>query len=125
MHSANMKNKCKFSSPHMLLFYSLVKDYLRKICGFLFLKISIYRCKVFIRTTYIVTVSLGMGIQTSLISAQPSHQVLVALIKLRNASISLIMSVCLSIPPLAWKNSAPAGRIVVKLDVRLLFENLS
>jgi len=79
---------------------------------------------LFIRTTYIVAVSLGMGIQTSLISAQQSHQLLGAFIKMRKASIRLIISVCLSVPPSAWNNWAPTGRIVVKLDVRLFFENL-
>jgi hypothetical protein len=41
--------------------------------------------------------------------------------KLRKATISFVMSV----RPSAWNNSAPAGRIFVKFDIWVYFENLS
>ena len=44
-----------------------------------------------------------------------------AFIKLRKATLSFVMSVCLS----AWKNSAPTGRILMKLDILAFFKNLS
>jgi len=42
--------------------------------------------------------------------------------KLRKAAISFVMSVFL--PP-AWNNSAPAGGIFKKFDIRVFFENVS
>jgi hypothetical protein len=33
--------------------------------------------------------------------------------------------VCLSVRPSAWHNSAPIGRIFMKFDIRVFFENLS
>jgi hypothetical protein len=41
--------------------------------------------------------------------------------KLRNATITFVMSVCLS----AWNNSAPTGRIAIKFGIWGLLENLS
>ena len=41
------------------------------------------------------------------------HRVFSALAKLRKATISFVMSVCLS----AWNNSVPTGRILMKLDI--------
>ena len=46
---------------------------------------------------------------------------LAAFVKLRNATVSFDMSVCLS----AWNNSAPTGRIFMKFGISLIFENLS
>jgi hypothetical protein len=40
---------------------------------------------------------------------------------LRKATISFVMSIC----PSAWNNSAPTGRILMKLDVWGFFKNLS
>ena len=44
--------------------------------------------------------------------------------KLRKATISFVMSVCPSVRPSAWNNSAPTGRIVMKVDIWVFFENL-
>ena len=44
-----------------------------------------------------------------------------AFAKLRLATISFVMSVCLS----AWNNSAPTGRSFTTFDVRVFFENMS
>ena len=41
--------------------------------------------------------------------------------KLRKATISFIMSLCLS----TWNNSATSRRILMKLDIRTFFEKLS
>jgi hypothetical protein len=50
-------------------------------------------------------------------------------LKLRKAAVSFVMSVrlsvCLSACPSSWKTSAPTGRIFMKLNIRLFFENLS
>jgi hypothetical protein len=43
----------------------------------------------------------------------PLDSFLVAFAKLRNATISFFMSVCLS----AWNNSASTGQILMKLDI--------
>ena len=39
--------------------------------------------------------------------------------KLRNANISYVtcLSICLSVRPSAWNNSAPNGRILTKFDI--------
>jgi hypothetical protein len=44
-------------------------------------------------------------------------QFLDAFVKSRKATISFIMSVCLSVHPSAWKNSGPTGRIFMKFDI--------
>ena len=44
--------------------------------------------------------------------------------KLWKATVSFTMSVCLSLNS-AWKISAPTGRIFMKRDISILFENLS
>ena len=45
-----------------------------------------------------------------------------AVAKLQKATISFVTSVCLS----EWNNSAPTGRIMMKLDIlEFFFENLS
>ena len=49
-----------------------------------------------------------------------SSSFLGAFAKLRKATISFIMSVC----PYAWNNSAPTGRIFMKLDILVSFEYL-
>jgi hypothetical protein len=41
--------------------------------------------------------------------------------KLRKACTSFAISVCLS----AWNNSAPSGRIIMKFDIWVFFENMS
>jgi hypothetical protein len=46
--------------------------------------------------------------------------ILGAFAKLRKATISCIMSVCPSIRLAAWKNSAPIGRMLMKLIFELL-----
>ena len=45
--------------------------------------------------------------------------------KLRKATISFTMSVCLSIRPSAWNNSAPTKWIFIKFDIWLSFDTLS
>jgi len=47
-----------------------------------------------------------------------------AFAKLRKATISFVMSVRLSLGPLEKKNWAPSGRIFMKFDIRVFFENL-
>ena len=47
-----------------------------------------------------------------------------AFAKLRKATDSFVMSVCLSIRLSAWNNSATNGRIFMKFDAWLFFENL-
>ena len=44
-----------------------------------------------------------------------------ALAKVRKATVSLVMSV----RPSAWNNLAPTGRIFMKFDMRVFFENIS
>jgi len=52
--------------------------------------------------------------------------------KLRKATISFVMSVCLyiclsvrpSVRPSVWNNSAPTGRISMKIDIWIFFETL-
>ena len=52
-----------------------------------------------------------------------------AFTKLRKATISFVMYVCLpvrpSVRPSWWNRSAPTGRIFIKFDIWLFFENLS
>ena len=53
-----------------------------------------------------------------------------AFAKLRKVAISFVMSVCLSVclssvRPYEWNNSAPTGRIFMKFDIWVFFENLS
>jgi len=45
--------------------------------------------------------------------------------KLRKATISFVMSVCLSVCPSAWNTSAPTEWIFIKLDIWTFFENPS
>ena len=45
------------------------------------------------------------------------------LAKLRTATVCL--SVCLSVRPSTWNNSAPTGRICMKFDIWVFFQNLS
>ena len=44
--------------------------------------------------------------------------------KLQEATINFAMPVCSSVHPFTWNNSAPTGRIFIKFDIRVLFENL-
>ena len=46
-----------------------------------------------------------------------SHRFLVAFANLRKSTISFVMTVRLSVRPSARNNSAPTGRIFVKLDI--------
>ena len=48
-----------------------------------------------------------------------------AFAKLRKATISFVVSVCLFVRPSTWNNSAPSERIFMKLCIREFFENLS
>jgi len=41
------------------------------------------------------------------------------------AAVSIVMSVCLSVRPSAWNSSATTGRILIKFDIWVLYENLS
>ena len=43
----------------------------------------------------------------------------------QNCEKQLFASLCLSIRPSAWSNSAPTGRIFMKFDIWVFFENLS
>ena len=43
----------------------------------------------------------------------------------KNCEERLPILSCLSVCPSAWKNSAPTGRIFMKFDIWLFFENLS
>ena len=45
--------------------------------------------------------------------------------KLRKTTVSFVMSVCLSVCPSAWNNSAPSGRIFMKFDISVFLENLT
>ena len=49
------------------------------------------------------------------------HSLLGAFAKLQKATIIFVMSVRLS----AWNNSAPTGRIFMKFDTSVVFENVS
>jgi hypothetical protein len=48
-----------------------------------------------------------------------------AFANLRKATISFVMSVCLSISASVWNNSAPTSRIFVKFNIWVFFENIS
>ena len=50
------------------------------------------------------------------------HTFLGAFAKLWKATISFVLSVCLSVYPSAWNNSAPAGRIVMKCNHLSIFQ---
>jgi hypothetical protein len=45
--------------------------------------------------------------------------------KIAKATFNFVMSGCVPVRPSAWNNLAPTGRIFMKFDVLLLFENLS
>ena len=48
--------------------------------------------------------------------------------KLRNATVSFVMNVLyvsVSVPSCAWDNPAPTGRIFMKFDISVFFENVS
>ena len=51
-----------------------------------------------------------------------------AFAELRKATISFVMSLCVSVRllvcPSTWNNSAPTGRIFMKFDTSVFFENL-
>jgi hypothetical protein len=47
-----------------------------------------------------------------------------AFAKLRKATTSVVMSVCPSVRPSAWNNWASIGRILIKFDIWVFFENL-
>jgi len=44
-----------------------------------------------------------------------------AFTEFRKATMSFVMSVCPSVSPSAWNNSAPTGRIFVKVDIWIFF----
>jgi len=46
-----------------------------------------------------------------------------AFARLRKATFSVVMSVCLSVRPSAYNNSASIGRIFIKCDIWEFFEN--
>ena len=48
-----------------------------------------------------------------------------AFAELRKATISFVMSACLSVSLSACKDSAPSGGIYAKFDIGLFFKNLS
>jgi len=54
---------------------------------------------------------------------------LLAITKLRKATVTFVMSVCLSVYMsvllFAWNTSSRTGRILIKFDIWVLFENLS
>jgi hypothetical protein len=50
---------------------------------------------------------------------------LVAFAKLWKTTITFFMSVCLSVRPSGWNNSAPTARIFMKFDISILFESMS
>jgi hypothetical protein len=59
---------------------------------------------------------------------QGQRYLLDAFTKLRNATISFVISFCpsvsLSVRPSAWNNSAPTGQISMKIDIGKFFEKL-
>ena len=55
---------------------------------------------------------------------QPTLQFLGTFAKLRKVTATFVMSVCPSVH-LHGNNSAPTGRIFMKFDIRVFFENLS
>jgi hypothetical protein len=48
-----------------------------------------------------------------------------AFAKLRKATISFVMFVCLSVCPSVWNNPAPTGLVLIKLDVEALCKSSS
>jgi len=48
-----------------------------------------------------------------------------AFAKLRIATISFVISVCPSERLPAWNNSASTGRVFLKFNIRVFFENMS
>ena len=70
-----------------------------------------------------MNVALGPGIQ--IIITEKKYDFLGAFAKLRKATVSFVMSVCPSVLPSAWNNSASTGRIFMKFYIRASFENLS
>ena len=52
------------------------------------------------------------------------YHVLGVFAELRKATISFVMSVCLSVRLSSWNNSAPIGRIFIKFDIGVYFENV-
>jgi hypothetical protein len=50
---------------------------------------------------------------------RPTRLFLGAFAKLRKATISFVILVCLSV--VAWNNSAPTKRILIKLDIQVFF----
>ena len=48
-----------------------------------------------------------------------------ALAKLRKATMSFVVSVCLSVCPSSWNNSSPTVRIFMIFDISVFFEYLS
>ena len=73
---------------------------------------------------FITTCILTIWRQTYAPCAQ-NVEFLGAFAKLRRAIISFALSVCLSVRPTACNNSAPNGRISMKFDIWVFFENLS
>jgi hypothetical protein len=59
------------------------------------------------------------------ISVELQTDFLGAFAKLRKGTVSFVMSVCLSVCLSALNNSALTGRIFMKFDIRVFFENLS
>ena len=51
-------------------------------------------------------------------------QFLGAFVKLKEATIDFVMSVCPSVCLFAWNNPAPTGRIIMKFCISVFFENL-
>ena len=52
-------------------------------------------------------------------------KILAVFAKLRDATISFVMSTYLSVPPYVLNNSAPTRRIFMKCYIRSFFENIS
>jgi len=50
-----------------------------------------------------------------------SSQIFGSFAKLRKATISFVISVCLSVRLPAWYNSAPTGRIFKKVNIWMFF----
>jgi len=76
-----------------------------------------------------VLIVVGRGILgIPALNSVTREQFLGAFTKLREETISFVMSVRLSVSlfvgPPAW-NSTPTGRIFMKSDIRVLFENIS
>ena len=48
-----------------------------------------------------------------------------ALEKLRKAANSFVISICPSVRPSTWKDTAPTGQIFMKFDICIFLENMS